>query len=74
MTLTYISYEIKPIISSISEYYIANKRIPETKTNRPEIWYLVESCCIFFIVILRWFTSALTIQEPLKINSAITIP
>jgi hypothetical protein len=36
----------------------------------PTSGYLVESCCIFLTVVLRWFTSTLSSQEPLKMNSA----
>jgi hypothetical protein len=39
----------------------------------PKPGFLVELCCIFFIVVLRWFTSTLSTQEPLKINSAKSI-
>jgi hypothetical protein len=53
--------------------YSAKKAIPETRMNRPEIWYLVESCCILFSVILRWFNSTVKSQETLKTNRAITI-
>lgn len=40
----------------------------------PKSGYLVESCCIFITDVLRWFTSTLSTQEPLKINIANSIP
>lgn len=45
------------------------KEIQELGRIDPKSGYLVESCCIFFIVVLRWFNSTLKSQEPLKINS-----
>ena len=52
-----------------------NKEIHTLGRIDPNSGYLVESCCIFFIVVLRWFTSTLSNQEPLKTNSAsITYP
>jgi len=68
-----MTLRINPIISTISEYQEADEVIPETRPYRPEIWYLVESCCILFSVILRWFNSTLKSQEPLKTNRAISI-
>ena len=63
-------------------YYFFNFRVLERKVRNSRyqvgqnrtLEYLVELCCIFFIVVLRWFTSTLSIQEPLKTNSASTIP
>jgi len=49
------------------------KEFPELGRIDPKPGYLVESRCIFFVVVLRWFTSTLSNQEPLKINSANSI-
>jgi hypothetical protein len=58
--------------------FALNHSIPDGEHSRqiltdPNTGYLVELCCILFIVVMRWFTSTLSNQEPLKINSASTI-
>jgi hypothetical protein len=62
--------EEKHILIFALNHSIADGEHSRQILTDPNTGYLVELCCILFIVVLRWFTSTLSNQEPLKINSA----
>lgn len=71
------------IIDSISQEWEGSGGIIETHSkmagnsfthNTFQDFPIVGSCCIFLIVVLRWFFSTLNLKEPLRIDSANSIP
>jgi hypothetical protein len=69
---------VKLDLNLIDVYIIRNKvlllKFPGNRAKRHEPRkLLVESCCILFSAILRWFNSTIKSQEPLKTNRANSI-
>ena len=75
-----VTLNLVDIGSEIFSFILINR---SQKDRMPELaillfgegwfFYKVESCCILFSAILRWFNSTIKSQEPLRNNRAITI-